>query len=116
MLNLVPRPLAWAIESRTFGAHAINFRLQPCDDTTARLWDAVDPLAMLPPAERILELEVRSAMTLDANLNLRTLSFAEWQAKVKSPEYRAIEKKLAERPQPQRLAKPNASRQNSSRE
>ena len=69
-----------------------------------------------PPAERILELEVRSAMTLDANLNLRTLSFAEWQAKVKSPEYRAIEKKLAERPQPQRLAKPNASRQNSSRE
>ena len=37
-------------------------------------------------------------MTLDANLKLRTLSFAEWQAKVKSPEYRAIEQKLAERP------------------
>ena len=53
---------------------------------------------MLTPAERILELEVRSAMTLDANLKLRTLSFAEWQAKVQSPEYRAIEKHLDERP------------------
>ena len=40
---------------------------------------------------------VRSAMTLDANLKLRTLSFAEWQAKVQSPEYRAIEKKLPQR-------------------
>lgn len=50
------------------------------------------------PAERILELEVRSATTLDANLKLRTLSFAEWQAKVQSPEYRAIEQKLTERP------------------
>ena len=53
---------------------------------------------MLIPDERILELEVRSAMTLDANLKLRTLSFAEWQAKVQSPEYRAIEKTLAARP------------------
>ena len=59
-----------------------------------RLWSSGDPLAMLTPAERILELEVRSAMTLDANLKLRTLSFAEWQAKVQSPEYRAIEQKL----------------------
>ncbi len=64
---------------------------------TARLWHTVDPLAMLTPAERILELEVRSAMTLDANLKLRTLSFAEWQAKLKSPEYRAIEQKLPQR-------------------
>lgn len=52
---------------------------------------------MLTPAERILELEARGAMTLDANLKLRTLSFAEWQAKVKSPEYRALEQKLAAR-------------------
>ena len=59
--------------------------------------DAVGPLAMLTPAERILELEVRSAMTLDANLKLRTLSFAEWQAKVQSPEYRAVEQKLPQR-------------------
>ncbi len=77
MLNRVPRPLAWAIEFRTFGARAINIGLEPCNDTTARLWNAVDPLAMLTPAERILELEVRSAKTLDANLKLRTLSFAE---------------------------------------
>ena len=49
---------------------------------------------MLTPAERILELEVRSAKTLDANLQFRTLSFTEWQAKVKSPDYRAIEQKL----------------------
>ena len=47
-------------------------------------------------------------MTLDANLNLRTLSFAEWQAKVQSPEYRAIEQKLPQRPQAQRLTKPTA--------
>ena len=32
-------------------------------------------------------------MTLDANLKLRTLSFAERQAKVKSPEYRAFEQR-----------------------
>lgn len=51
-------------------------------------------MAVLTPAERISELEVCSAMTLDANLKLPTLSFAEWQAKVKSPEYRAIEKHL----------------------
>lgn len=62
------------------------------------------------PAERILELEVRSATTLDANLQLRTLSFVEWQAKVKSPEYRAIEQKLAARPQVPGLMKPNAAR------
>ena len=83
-------------------------RVLTWSDTRVRLWNAVDLLAMLTPAERILELEVRSATTLDANLKLRTLSFAEWQAKVKSPEYRAIEKTLAERPQAQRFAKPNA--------
>jgi hypothetical protein len=33
-------------------------------------------------------------------LNLRTLSFAEWQGKAKSPAYRAIEQKLAARPAP----------------
>lgn len=66
-------------------------------DNTARLWDATDPLAMLNPAERILELEVRSGATLDTQLNLRTLKFDEWQAKLKSPEYRAIEAKLANR-------------------
>ena len=62
--------------------------------------DRTKPLAVTNETgwlERILELEVRSAMTLDANLQLRTLSFAEWQAKVKTPEYRAIEQKLAER-------------------
>jgi hypothetical protein len=45
-----------------------------------------------------LELEVRSSTTLDEQLNLRTLSFAEWQAKAKSPAYREIEKKLDARP------------------
>ena len=52
---------------------------------------------MLNPAERILEIEVRSGATLDEQLNLRTLKFDEWQAKVTSAEYRAIEKKLADR-------------------
>jgi len=66
-------------------------------DKTARLWDLTDPLKELQPAERILELEVRSGTTLDEQLNLRTLTFDEWQAKVKSPEYRAIEQKLAAR-------------------
>ena len=65
----------------------------------------------MTPDERILELEVRSGTTLDANLKLRTLSFEEWQAKAKSPEYRAIEKKLAERPQAQVFAKPTAPRE-----
>ena len=49
---------------------------------------------------------------MDANLKLRTLPFAEWQAKVKSPGYRAIEKKLAERPQAQVFVKPTAVREN----
>ena len=89
--------MAWAIEFRTFGAHAANPKPQAREDQTIRLCDTLDPLAMLTPSERILELEVRSAMTLDANLKLRTLSFAEWQAKVQSPEYRTIEQKLAAR-------------------
>jgi hypothetical protein len=46
---------------------------------------------------------------LDANRNLRTLSFEEWQARAKSPEYRAIGKKLAERPKDQVLTKPTRS-------
>jgi WD40 repeat protein len=70
------------------------------NDNSVRLWDLTDPLAVLTPAERILELEVRSATTLDEQLNLRTLSFAEWQGKAKSPAYRAIEQKLAARPAP----------------
>src|SRR5207249_3755176 len=41
----------------------------------ARLWDLSDPLKELQPAERILELEVRSGTTLDEQLNLRTLTF-----------------------------------------
>ncbi len=68
------------------------------DDNTARLWDLTDPLNELQPVERILELEVRSGATLDEQLNLRTLTFHEWGAKVKSPEYRAIEQKLAALP------------------
>ena len=84
-------------------------RLLIRDEFTAWLWDIRDPLAMLTAAERILELEVRSATTLDANLKLRTLSFAEWQAKVKSPEYRAIEKKIAAQPQTSRRTKPDAA-------
>ncbi len=79
---------------------------------TVRLWDLTDHLAVLSPDERILELEVRSGTTLDANLKLRTLSFEEWQAKAKSPEYRVIEKKLAERPQAQVFANPAAAREN----
>ena len=66
------------------------------------------PLRALVSRERILELEVRSGTTLDDNLNLRVLKFAEWQAKAQSPEYRAIEKKLADSPQAQRPAKPTA--------
>jgi hypothetical protein len=66
------------------------------------------PLRVLAPRERILELEVRSGATLDDNLNLRVLKFAEWQAKAQSLEYRAIEQKLAERPQAQRPTKPTA--------
>ncbi|MEJ7590286.1 MAG: hypothetical protein WKF77_01945 [Planctomycetaceae bacterium] len=65
------------------------------DVETARLWDPSDPLMILNPAERIFEIEVRSGATLDDQLNLRTLRFDEWRGKVKSPEYRAIEKKLA---------------------
>ena len=56
--------------------------------------DRTKPLAVTNEAgwlERVLELEVRRAKTLDANLKFRTLSFAKWQAKVKSPGYRAIE-------------------------
>ena len=67
-------------------------------DWTSKVWDVTDPLAVLSPAERILEFEVRHATTLDEQLNLRTLSFAEWQTKAKSPAYREIEKKLAARP------------------
>jgi hypothetical protein len=67
-------------------------------DGTAKVWDVTDSLAVLSPAERVLELEVRSSTTLDEQLNLRTLSFAEWQKKAKSPAYREIEKKLAARP------------------
>ena len=62
-----------------------------------RIWDITDPLAMLTLSERILELEVRSGATLDEQLNLRTLKFDEWQAKVQSVKYRAIAKKLAAR-------------------
>ena len=64
-------------------------------DKTARLWGSTDPLAALTPAERILELEVRSGATLDEQLNLRTLKFDEWQTKAKSTAYRTIQEKLA---------------------
>jgi hypothetical protein len=73
-------------------------RVLTWSDDKVWLWDVTDPLAVLSPAERVLELEVRSSTTLDEQLNLRTLSFAEWQAKAKSPAYREIEKKLAARP------------------
>ena len=65
-------------------------------DDTVRLWDMTDPLAALSPKERILELEVRSGTTLDSNLNLRTLGFAEWQAKIKSKEYQAIQQEVGQ--------------------
>ena len=68
------------------------------EDRTARLWDATDHLAVLTPEERVVELEVRSGATLNTQLNLRTLTFDEWQARVKSAEYRTIEQKLAIRP------------------
>jgi hypothetical protein len=42
------------------------------------------------------------------NRNLWVLKFAEWQAKAQSSEFRAIEKKLAERPKAQRPAEPTA--------
>jgi WD40 repeat protein/energy-coupling factor transporter ATP-binding protein EcfA2 len=67
------------------------------DDGTARLWDVTDPLSELNPAERILELEVRSGMMLDQNWNLRVLKFDEWSAKAKSAEYLAIRRKLSAR-------------------
>ncbi len=65
-------------------------------DGTARLWRASDPLAALSPKERICELEFRTGMTLDENQNLRTLSFDEWQGRLKSEEYREITKKFGD--------------------
>ena len=59
-------------------------------DNTARLRNASDPLAILTPDERILELEVRSGTKLDGNLKLRALSVEEWQTKARSPEYRKL--------------------------
>ncbi|MBC7816340.1 MAG: hypothetical protein IAG10_05550 [Planctomycetaceae bacterium] len=69
-------------------------------DKAVRIWDISDPLGLLTPTERILELELRSGTTLHEAQNLRTLTFKEWQAK--SPEYQAIQTKLAAR-------KPNKS-------
>ena len=36
-------------------------------------------------------------MTLDENQNLKTLKYDEWQARLKSDEYREITKKLGDR-------------------
>ena len=69
-------------------------RVLAVSDSATWTWDIADPLIVLTPTERMLELEVRSGSTLNEQQNLRTLTFDEWQDKVKSAEYRAIEKKL----------------------
>ena len=66
-------------------------------DGTARLWRTSDPLSSLSPKQRICELEFRTGMTLDENQNLKTLKYDEWQARLKSDEYREITKKLGDR-------------------
>ena len=63
---------------------------------TTQIWLASDPLSALTPKERICELEIRTGMTLDENQNLRTLSFDEWQGRLKSEEYREITKKFGD--------------------
>ena len=62
-----------------------------------RAWDCSDPLGQLTPAERILELEVRSGTTLDALQNLQTMKVDEWQTKARSAEYAKVKEKLAAR-------------------
>ncbi len=69
-------------------------RVLTWDDKTARLWDVTDSLGFLTPTERVLELEVRSATTLDGNLELRPLNEVEWRKKASSKEYKAIEEKI----------------------
>lgn len=56
-----------------------------------------DPKGQLTPEERLLELEVRTGSTLDQDLLRRQLTYSEWQAKAASSEYKAIQKKLAEK-------------------
>ena len=49
------------------------------EDGTARLWDvSVDE--NIPPDERILDFQVRSATTLDGSMELRVLNFDQWMA------------------------------------
>jgi WD40 repeat protein len=81
------------------------------DDQAARLWDCSDALAMLTPAERLLELKVRSGTTLDEQQNLQTLKCKEWIDLATSPEYQAIEQKLAARSAKPAPQAPAANRQ-----
>jgi WD40 repeat protein len=59
------------------------------------VWDLTDPLATLTPAERLLELEVRTATSLDSTQGLQHLKPDEWLAKIQSEAYRWIAAKLA---------------------
>ena len=59
-----------------------------------RLWDAALKDLDLTPARRIVELEVRSATRLGSAGQLIPLNSNEWTAKVRSPEYAEIQKKM----------------------
>ena len=59
-----------------------------------KLWDAALKNIDLTPAQRIVELEVRSAAWLSPAGLLTSLESAEWIAKVCSPDYKAIQHKI----------------------
>ena len=58
------------------------------------LWDAALKDLDLTPGQRIVELEVRSATRLGSAGQLIRLNSNEWTAKVRSPEYEEIQKKM----------------------
>lgn len=62
-------------------------------DGAVKLWDVALNDEDLTPAERILDLEVRSATRLGVSGQLTKLSSAEWTALVRSDEYAAMQKK-----------------------
>lgn len=59
-----------------------------------KLWDAALKDIELTPAQRVVELEVRSAQWLSPSGLLTPLKSAEWITKVCSPEYKAIQGKI----------------------
>ena len=63
-------------------------------DGAEKLWDAALKDLDLTPAQRILELEVRSARRLGSAGQLIWLNSNEWTTKVSSREYAEIQKKM----------------------